>query len=92
MSLESMNEHMERLRQAALKAITEDDVRQMMANLMDRAKKGDKEAVRMMLAYLTPAPQPAPQTQVNVLRLRAGANGRPRKMIEHASADDDGDD
>ncbi len=53
------SEHLNRLRDAAAKAITEDDVRLIFQRLVERAKNGDREAIRTVMAYLTPPPEPA---------------------------------
>lgn len=72
---EQIVEWQTRLRQAAMKAISEEDMRSIFQNLADKAKRGDLRALDMLMRYLQPPPPP-----VNVERLTV-KGGAPRKAV-----------
>jgi hypothetical protein len=49
-------EWMQRMRTAFMNAITEDDMRELAKKLMERAKMGDREALRLIMTYTMPVP------------------------------------
>jgi hypothetical protein len=67
---EGITEWMQRLRNAALKAVTEDDMREIFKSLADRAKKGDPAALKLLMTYLQPPP-PAVPPQLPAQRVSA---------------------
>ena len=55
---------MDRLRAAMFDAVTEGDVREMMANLVAKAKQGDRAAMQLVLSYCVGPPNPAPLSRL----------------------------
>lgn len=86
----SMAEWAERLRQAARKAVSEDDIRGIMQGLVERAKKGDLGAVKLLMAWLEPkqsSPEPAsPAQQIKAqtvnIRLGGKRKGRGKLLVD----------
>jgi hypothetical protein len=66
-------EWMQRMRAAFMGAITENDMRDLAKNLMERAKKGDKEALRLVLTYAMPAPAQTTEHRRLSVQARAAA-------------------
>ena len=61
----------DKLRQAMFDGIKESDIKDIVANLVEKAKKGDKTALKFIFDYMLAVPRPDTAVQVNV-------NGRSR--------------
>lgn len=78
----AIDEWIERLRQAAMKAVSEDDMREIFQGLVKRAKQGDVQALKLLMTYLQPPPPavlspPAQQVKAKTVNIFAG--GRTKK-------------
>lgn len=82
---DGIGEWIERLRVAAMKAVSEDDMREIFKNMAERAKKGDQAALKMLMTYLQPPPPPQapvlnpPAQQVRANTVNIYPNGRRKK-------------
>lgn len=92
-------EWLTKLRNAAMRAVTEDDMRDIFKALVEKAKRGDRQATELLMKFVLPAAAPAPKTpelrppaqqvRANVVNIYAGKKPRkaagvdPRKVIEH---------
>jgi hypothetical protein len=78
----NIGEWIEKLRMAAMKAVSEEDIREIFQNLAKRAKQGDAAAIKMLMTYLQPPPPPAapilnpPAQRVTAKVVNIYANGR----------------
>lgn len=55
---------MDRLRAAMFDAVNEADIREMMANLVAKAKQGDRAAMQLLLSYCVGPANPAPLSRM----------------------------
>jgi len=82
---ESTVEWVERLRIAAMKAVSEDDMREIFQGIVKRAKGGDQGATKLLMTYLQPPPPPLlpllqpPSQKVTAHVVNIYPNGRKRK-------------
>ena len=87
MKNEAVSEWIDRLRTAAMKEVTEDDMREIFKSLAERAKTGDREAIRLLMTYLQPPPPapeqraPAQQVKANVVNIYSGRRKQPGKLV-----------
>lgn len=73
---------------AAIKSITEDDLRDIFRALVEKAKRGDERAIKTIMSYLQPPPpQAAPVlNQINVRNNKATPGKQPSRLIENNGA------
>lgn len=76
---ESASEWHERLRIAMVKAVSEEDVRDVMQAMVLHAKKGDLKAAQMLLQFLAPPPPPreTPVVQIDARGSRPRLHAAP---------------
>jgi len=81
---DSTVEWVERLRIAAMKAVSEDDMREIFQGIVKRARDGDQGATKLLMTYLQPPPPQLPLLQPPSQKVTANVvniypNGRKRK-------------
>lgn len=87
---------MAKMRAAMFNAVKESDITEIMAGVVERAKKGDAQAVKIVMEYIVGANKP-PHSQTNVLiqqsdapqpaaptRARIGTRAKVEVMAERA--------
>lgn len=78
--IQAVGELMQRLRIAAVNAVSEDDVRAIFQALVEKAKRGDLQAARMLFSWVLPQ---QPIVQITAPQPRSDARHRvPRKLKE----------
>jgi hypothetical protein len=69
-------EWMARLRMAAMKAVQPEDMEAIFKQIVEKARRGDEKAIRLLMTYLEPPHNPSVNlTQVNVRGGAAKRNG-----------------
>ena len=83
MNQASAQEWMTRMRSAVMNAITEDDMREIVQNLVKAAKRGERQSVQLLQGWigsLQPVEPKQPPVQLHVHARARRANKTPKKV------------
>ena len=89
-----LGEWVTKLRNAAMRAVSEDDIRDIFKQLVERAKRGDRQATELLMKFVLLAAAPPPKTpelrpaaqQVRATVVNIYAGKKPRKAINGVDA------